>query len=587
MEVEAMSKQTVCEVLLDVLAEAGARQIFGMTGDALNPFLEAMRGDERFEWIGVRHEETAAYAACSQSILTGGIGVCAGTVGPGALHLINGLYNAKREYAGVVAITGQVAHREMGTNYHQEVDLKKMFDDVCGYQAIINSAEQMPRLAQIAVQKALVDRQVVRIELPIDVSTERVSSSRMRHRLLRRPSRLIPPDAELRRAADLINAGGNVALLCGVGCRDAKAVVLQLAQTLCAPIVHTLKGKEIFDCDDANVVGMTGLIGNPAGYHAVRDADVLIMLGTDFPYEWFLPEQAVVIQIDTSVERIGRRAAVEVSLLGTVADTVPALLPMLQARTDDKFLRLQAQRRDGWQTLMDEQASLTRDSQPLHPQLFARAISDRADADAVFAVDVGECTVWLARQMRLGGDRRLIGSFNHSSLGAGLGSAIGAIGLNPARQVWALCGDGGFGMSLQDFVTAVRYHWPLKIIVFNNGELGFVKMEMEVAGYAVNDAATALVNPDFAAFARACGAQGVRVTEAVQIIPAIERALDCQEPFVIDAIVSPGELVMPPHVDVKQAWGFGLSKVREGVLGLRGDRSQWPNWRDEIRARLR
>ncbi len=578
-----MKSKTVCELLLDVLAEAGARQIFGVTGDALNPFLEAMRGDERFEWIGVRHEENAAYAAYSQSILTGTIGVCAGTVGPGALHLINGLYNAKRESAGVVAITGQVAHREMGTNYHQEVDLKKMFDDVCAFQAIIHSPDQMPRLAQIAVQKALVDRAVVRIELPIDVSEQEVPGQGMRHRMLSGPSRLIPPEAELHRAADVINGGDNVTLFCGVGCRAGRGAVLELATRLSAPIAHTLKGKDVFDYDDAHVVGMTGLIGSPAGYHSVQDADVLLMLGTDFPYEWFLPEHTSIIQVDNCVERLGRRAAIEVSLLGTVEDTLAALLPLLKPKTDLAFLSRQQQLRDRWLAAMDEQASLTRDSTPLHPQLFARAISDRAAKDAVFSVDVGECTVWLARQMRLDGERRLVGSFNHSSLGAGLPSALGAIGLDPSREVWALCGDGGFGMSMQDFVTAVRYHWPLKVIVFNNSELGFVKMEMEVAGYAINDAATGLVNPDFAAYAEICGAQGVRVTEADQIVPAIEQAIACPGPFIIDAIVSPGEIVMPPHIEVKQAWGFGISKLREAVLGVRGDHAQWENWQEELR----
>jgi len=581
-----MAAKNVCEVLLDILAEVGAHQIFGVTGDALNPFLEAMRGDNRFEWIGVRHEENAAYAAYSQSILTDGIGICAGTVGPGALHLINGLYNAKRESAGVIAITGQVAHKEMGTNYHQEVNLQKMFDDVCGFQAIIHSPEQMPRLAQIAVQKALIDREVVRIELPIDVSSQPVPTMTMRHNLLTIPSRLLPPDSEIQKAAKAINSASKISLFCGAGCRLAKANIITLAKKLNAPITHTLKGKDIFDYDDPNVTGMTGLIGNPAGYHSVLDADVLVMLGTDFPYEWFLPENATIIQVDQSVERLGRRAAVNISLLGTVQDTVSELLPFIEDKTDTTFLNKQFERRDRWLALMDKQSALSRTEKPLHPQLFAKAISDLASNDAVFAVDVGECTVWVARQTRLSKNRRLVGSFNHSSLGSGLPSALGAIALNPTRQVWAFCGDGGFGMAMQDFLTAVRYNWPLKIIVFNNSQLGFVKMEMEVSGYPYNNTATDLVNPDFAEYARICGGEGIRVTEADQIIPAIKQALASPAPFIIDAVVSPGELVMPPHIDLKQAWGFGISKIREGILGLKGDHTQWSNWKKEIDSSL-
>jgi len=577
-------KKNVCDVLLDNLHEAGARQIFGVTGDALNPLLEALRQDGRFEWKAMRHEEHAAYAAGSQSVLTGGIGVCAGTVGPGALHLINGLYNAKRERAGVVAVTGQVPHRELSTNYHQEVDLRKMFDDVCGYQAVIDTAEQMPRLARIAIQRALIHREVVRIGLPIDVSQQIVPAARSGGRFVTKPSAIIPPQEEVERAAKRINASKNVTLFCGVGCRGAKDEIVALAERLKAPIVHTLKGKEIFDYEDGPVVGLTGLIGNPAGYHAVADCDVLVMLGTDFPYEWFLPDHADIIQVDSRVENIGRRAAVSVGLHGTVKETVALLDPLLEGKADKAFLSKQQQRCKKWLAHMDAQASLKNDSKPLHPQLFAKAVSDRAADDAVIASDVGECTVWIARQVHLNKGRRLVGSFNHSSLGSGFPCALGAIALNPEREVWALCGDGGFGMAMQDFVTAVRYDWPLKVIVFNNGELGFVKMEMEVAGFPYNAEATHLVNPDFAAYAKVCGGDGVRIENAEDVVPAIEQAASSRKPFIIDAIVTPGELIMPSHITVDHAWGFGMTKVKEGILGLKGDESQWDNWRSTIRS---
>lgn len=580
-----MSKnKNVCEVLLDILADAGGRDIFGVVGDALNPFLEAMRGDDRFAWMGMRHEENAAYAAYAQSHLTGGIGICAGTVGPGALHLINGLYNAQRERAGVIAITGQVAHKERGTGYHQEVNLGKVFDDVCGFQAIIDAPEQMPRLAQIAVQRALINREVVRIELPIDVAEMEVPSLHQIHPVLKVQSTLTPPTSEIDRAAQIINAGKKVAIFAGVGCREAKDGVIALSQRINAPIAHTLKGKDIFDYDDPNVVGMTGLIGNPGGYHAVHECDVLVMLGTDFPYEWFLPEKAKIIQVDRSVENLGRRAPVEVGLLGDVNATLDLLLPMIDTKPDSHFVDHQVKLCNKWLKAQEEESSIERATEPLHPQIFAHEISNQASDDAVFAMDVGECTVWVARQTRMGGDRRMVGSFNHGSLGSGLPSALGAAALDPEREVWTFCGDGGFGMGMQDFLSAVRYDWPIKVIVFNNATLGFVKMEMEVAGYAINPAATDLVNPDFAEYAKICGGDGVRVEHAKDIPAAIAAAKASTKPFIIDAVVTSGELVMPPHIETKMAWGFGISKIKEGVLLAKGEHAQWDNWIKELKA---
>lgn len=581
-----MTKKTVYHVLLDILADAGGRQIFGVTGDALNPLLDAMRDDARFEWKGMRHEENAAYAAYAQAHLTGGIGICAGTVGPGALHLINGLYNAKREAAGVIAITGQVAHKQRGTGYHQEVNLDKVYEDVCAFQAIINTPDQMPRLAQIAVQRALLENEVVRIELPMDVSTKEVPSLHQVHRLIKTPSCLIPASEEIDRAAELINAGKKVTIFAGDGCRAAKDEVLALAKHLNAPIAHTLKGKDIFDYDDGAVVGMTGLIGNPGGYHAVRDCDVLLMLGTDFPYDWFLPEKANIIQVERNVEHLGRRAPISAGLLGDVKATLDLLMPKLAAKTDEKFAARHVRLCHKWLEHQDHIARPERTTEPLHPQLFANEISKQASDDAIFAMDIGECTIWVARNTRLNGGRRMVGSFNHSSLGSGLPSALGAQSLDPSREVWAFCGDGGFGMAMQDFVSAVRFGWPIKVLVLNNQTLGFVKMEMEVAGYPMNPVATDLVNPDFAAYAKACGGDGVRVDHAADVKEAIAQAKASTKPFIIEAMVSPGELVMPPHTTVQEAWGFGMSKLKEGVLLAKGEHAQWDNWVEEIKAQF-
>ena len=577
--------RSICQSLLDILAEAGAREVFGMTGDVINPLLEAIRNDDRFRWIGVRHEEHAAYAAAAQSELTGRIGVCAGTAGPGALHLINGLYNAQKEGAGVVAITGQIARKERGSDFHKEMDLTKVFDDVCAYQAIIETPAQMPRMAEIAVQKALVERCVTRIELPADVIGEDVPSEHFSHPLIHELPRTSPQADQVAEAAEILSGGKRVAIFCGIGCRDARDQVLALAERLQAPIVHTLRAKDIFDTSEDPVVGMTGLIGNPAGYHAVEDCDVLLMLGTDFPYDEFLPGGRPIIQVDRCLDHIGRRAPVSLGLVGDVGATLEALNP--QAKGDSSHFRDHLFKlRDKWLEEMKKQASLSRTDEPLHPQLFARAISDRATPDAIFACDVGECTVWLARQVDLSGGRRTVGGFNHGSLGAGLPVALGAASIDAKRQVWALCGDGGFGMSMNDFITAVKFDWPIKVIVFNNSELSFVKMEVEVMGLPTNPEATSLLNPDFAMYAKACGGDGVRVEHAADIVPAIEAAIASPKPFIIDAIVSPGELTMPPHIEIKEAWGFGMSKVREGLMGLKGDHDVWKQWRDEFRANV-
>ncbi|HJO24963.1 MAG: thiamine pyrophosphate-binding protein [Myxococcota bacterium] len=578
--------QSVSESLLEVLAEAGAHDIFGVTGDALNPLLDTIRKDGRFRWIGMRHEEHAGYAAYAQAELTGGIGVCAGTAGPGALHLINGLYNAKKEGGGVVAITGQVPRSKRGSDYHKEIDLTKMFDDICAYQAVIDTPAQLPRMVEIAVQKALSEHVVVRIEIPSDVISQSLPSQHFKHPLVHSESVILPPEVEIQKAADLISAGERVTLFCGIGCRNCREEVLALAKKLGAPLVHTLRAKDIFDYGDGPVVGMTGLIGNPGGLHAVRDCDVLVMLGTDFPYDEFLPDGKQIIQVDAKVDHIGRRAPVSLGLVGTVREVVAALLPRVEKREPGRFLEHLEKLRDKWLHQMEKQADLGRTDEPLHPQLFAKAISDRAADDAVFSVDVGEVTVWVARQMHMRGGRRMAGSFNHGSLGGGLPIALGASALDPGREVWAICGDGGFGMSMNELVTAVRFGWPIKVIVFNNSELGFVKMEMEVSGLPAFPEATRLLNPDFAAYAAACGMEGVRVEHASDIVPAIEQALATDGPFLIDAVVSPGELTMPPTVTVGEAWGFGISKVKEGLMGLKGDHEVWKLWRDEFRSNV-
>jgi thiamine pyrophosphate-dependent acetolactate synthase large subunit-like protein len=577
--------RSISEAILDVLAEAGARDIFGVVGDVINPFVLQAIKDPRFRWITVRHEEHAGYAAAAQSQLTGRIGVCAGTAGPGALHLINGLYNAQKEGAAVIAITGQVPTAQRGSDFHKEMDLTKVFDDVCAYQAIIETPAQVPRMVEIAVQKSLTERVVTRIEVAADIFVKDIASEHYTHPLVHSLPAVAAPQSQLEKAAEILQGGNKVTVYCGIGCRDAKADVLALADKLGAPVGHTLRALDVFDYSDGPVVGLTGNIGNPAGFQAVNDCDVLLMLGTDFPYSEFLPEGRPIIQVDHNVDHIGRRAPVTLGLVGDVGETVRALLPLLKSdQKSAKFRDHLVKVRQKWVKHMDAQASLARTDEPLHPQLFAKAISDMAADDAIFAVDVGECAIWVARQMAMSGARRMVGGFNHGSLGSGLPTALGASAIDPSRQVWALCGDGGFGMSMNDFVTAVRYNWPIKVLVFNNSELGFVAMEMQVAGMPKNDEATGLTNPDFVAYARACGGDGVRVEHAADIVPAIEQAMASDKPFIIDAIVSSGELSMPPHVGAYEFFGFGISKVKEGILGIEGDHRVWKEWRDEFKG---
>ncbi|MAI79889.1 MAG: pyruvate oxidase [Deltaproteobacteria bacterium] len=558
--------RNVCEELISILQGVGVEHIFGVTGDALNPFLDGIRRQNQLRWIGVRHEETAGYAATAQSLITGGLGVCAGTVGPGALHLLNGIYNAKKEGAAVLAITGQVPRSESGTDFFQEVDLAKVFDDVCVFQHAIESPDQMPRVAQMAIQQALSRRGVARIEIPADVGPLTVKSQALAHAVFVPDSEMLPHDSEIEAAAETLNSARKVTMLVGSGCRGAREEVLSVAEKLNAPIVHALKGADVMEHDHPLWVGLTGLLGTPAGYHAVEGCDALLMVGTDFPYSVFYPSGRPIIQIDIRAEHLGKRCAVTQGLLGHARPTLEALSGKLVQKTDQKHLASIQKRRSNWDAHNRKKYQLENKHRPMHPQVVAQALSDRAAEDAIFVVDVGECTIWSARHLELKRNQRMIGSFNHGSLGAAFPSALGAQSLDPSRQVVAICGDGGFGMSLQDFVTAVRYDWPLTVIVFNNSTLGFVKMEMEATGYPEFGDATDLVNPDFSKWAEACGGVGFSVREPEELASALDQALAMPRPCIIDVFVDPGELTMPPKIEPAQAWGFSVSKIKE-IIG--------------------
>ncbi|MCZ4320032.1 thiamine pyrophosphate-binding protein [Aequorivita viscosa] len=574
----------VSEQILEILKNVGVTQIWGVTGDALNTFTDAIRDGDGIKWNAVRHEENGAFAACAEAQMTDNLAVCAGTVGPGTLHLINGLYNAKKERVPVLAISGQVARVNMGTNYFQEVGLTKIFDDVCAYQAVIRSVEEAPRVVLKAIQIALEQRAVVRVEIPVDIAVEEAQGDHYKHPVFRGNAVLVPSDEDINLVANAINEAANITILAGSGCKGSKKEVLALSEKIKAPIVHTLRASDIIHNDDKNVVGLTGLIGNPSGYHAVMKADLLLMLGTDFPYSNFLPDDSKVIQIDSRIENIGNRVKVDIGVQGDCLATLQKLESKILPKKDSSFLDNLIENFNQWKAQKEESSSLKNNEEPLHPQLFMNVLNAKASSDACFTVDVGESAIWVAHHLTLHGKRRLLGSFNHGSMAVGFPAAMGIQSVNPGRQVWAIVGDGAFGMCMNDFITAVRYNWPVNILVYNNSELGFVKIEMEEAGYAMADEALSLQNPNFADYAKLCGGDGIRVEHATDIEKAIEMAIASPKPFIIDAVTNPGELSLPPNITLEEAWGFGKSKVKEILLSVKGDESQKKNLMDEIKG---
>jgi len=554
--------RNVCETLLDILAEVGVRQIFGMTGDALNPFLDAIRRDGRFEWIGVRHEETAAFAAAAQAKLTGKLAVCCGTVGPGAIHLINGLYDAKRDHAPVLAITGHVPLSEQGTGYFQEVDIRNLFQDVTVYNEFINDTGQLPRVAQQAIQTALTQGGVSHLSIPTDVIAREVPKSSLAREIFVPNAYIMPCPGELQQAADKLNKGGKITILAGDGCRGSRDELLQLAQTLNAPIVHTLRATDVVEYENPYWIGGIGMLGTPQGLAALDDCDTLLMLGSDFPYSVFLPTHKNIIQVDIKPDRIGKRCPVTVGIIGHIKPTLEALQALIQPNKEINFLQKIQQQREKWDARMDKKADPKRGkSNKVAPQAVTRLACDMADDDAVFIADVGLITGWTARHLRMRGTQRLLGSFNHGSLGVAVPAAIGAQLLDRKRQVIALAGDGGFNMMMQDLITAVRYELPVVFIVFNNRKLGFVEVEMQASG--MPKYGTSLVNPDYSKIAEACGAIGVKVEQPEALVDAIDNAYKARKPYVLDVQVNPDELLMPPKIHAAHAFGYSLAKLKE------------------------
>ena len=552
----------VWEMMLNIVEGCSNPYIFGVFGDAINPLADALRLDKgkRFKWIAVRHEETAAFAAGAQAKLTGKLGLCAGTVGPGAIHLLNGLYDAKKDHAPVLALTGQVPREEIGSMYHQEVNLDRLFDDVSVYNETMMVPEQMPRIGLIAVQKALAERGVAHLSIPTDVGPLEDVLASLSHPVFQTRNKPVPLPANLERVAHLLNQSAKITLLIGWGSRGATEEVLKLAEKLKAPIVHALKGKAVIANANPYWCGGIGMLGSTCGMHALESCDILLMLGTDFPYRQFYPKGKTIIQVDDRAEQLGMRCGIKEGLVGDVKATIEQMLPLLDLKIDDKHLREAQKKRQQWDELMVKRAG-RKSNAFIHPQTLAHLINQYASDDAIFTADTGETIIWMARQIQMKGGRDFIASYNLASMANAFAQAIGIQVLDPKRQVVAMCGDGGFSMLMGDFITAVSHHLPIKTFIFNNGKLGLVKMEMEASGYP--EWGVTLHNPDFAKCAQAMGAEGIRVENMSELESAVKRAFACDGPVLVDVLTNPNELVVPPKLMPAKAWGYSISKMKE------------------------
>ncbi|WP_454634004.1 ubiquinone-dependent pyruvate dehydrogenase [Bradyrhizobium cenepequi] len=561
--------RTVADQMVETFVAAGVKRIYGIVGDSLNGFTDALRRHGGVEWLHVRHEEVAAFAAGAEAHITGELAVCAGSCGPGNLHLINGLFDCHRSRVPVVAIAAQIPSPEIGSGFFQETHPEYLFRECSTYCELVSGAEQMPRVLEIAVRRAIAERCVSVIVIPGDTALKPATSSSASTStglVLSQPA-VAPSDAALAQLADLLNQSERVTLLCGSGCAGAHDELMQLAEALKSPIVHAMRGKEHVEWDNPYDVGMTGLIGFSSGYHAMENCDTLLMLGTDFPYRQFYPKGARIAQVDLRPEAIGRRVPVELGVIGQVGPTLRALLPRLTAKDDRRFLdgarKHYAEARRG----LDELAS-GRKGGPLHPQQVARVASQLAGEDAIFTCDVGLPTVWAARYLAMNGKRRLIGSFWHGSMANAMAQAIGAQAAAPGRQVISLSGDGGFTMLMGDLLSLSQLKLPVKVIVFNNGALGFIELEQKSSGFL--DTGTELKNPNFAAMAEATGIKGIRIEDPAEVESKLTEAFAHPGPVVIDAVVDRMELAMPPKVTTEMAKGFTLYMV-QAVLNGRGD----------------
>lgn len=560
-------KQTVAAYLAKTLESAGVKRIWGVTGDSLNGISDSLNRMGTIQWMPTRHEEVAAFAAGAEAHLSGELAVCAGSCGPGNLHLINGLFDCHRNRVPVLAIAAHIPSSEIGSGYFQETHPEELFRECSHYCELVSSPEQIPQVLAIAMRKAVLNRGVSVVVLPGDVALKPAPETASTHWYPAPQPVIVPAPEELKKLAQLLRYSDNIALMCGSGCAGAHEELIQFAATLKAPVVHALRGKEHVEYDNPYDVGMTGLIGFSSGFHTMMNADTLILLGTQFPYRAFYPTDAKIIQIDINPGSIGAHSKVDMALIGDIKATLTALLPILEEKTDRRFLDKALENYREARESLDSLAKAG-EGKTIHPQYVAQQISKFADEDAIFTCDVGTPTVWAARYLKMNGKRRLLGSFTHGSMANAMPQALGAKATAPDRQVIAMCGDGGFSMLMGDFLSVVQMKLPIKIVVFNNSVLGFVAMEMKAGGYLTDG--TELQDTNFANIATACGITGIRVENAQDLDAALQRAFSIDGPVLVDVVVAKDELAMPPQIKLEQAKGFSLYMLRAIISG-RGD----------------
>ena len=560
---------TVADHVISALRISGVRRVYGLPGDSLNGFTDAIRRSGEISWEHVRHEETAAFAAAADAALTGQLAVCAGSCGPGNLHLINGLFDAQRSRVPVLAIAAHIPRTEIGSDYFQETHPQELFRECSVYRELVSTPEMAPRILEMAMRAAVEERGVAVVVIPGEIFLQRADASGFLSRPITPTRSVVRPDDEsLRRAAEILNGAQAVTILGGAGVEGAHDELIQAAGTLNAPIVHALRGKEFIEYDNPFDVGMTGLLGFASGYKAIKEADALLMLGTDFPYQQFYPDNARVVQVDVRGRNLGRRTPIDLGLVGSVKDTLAALQPMLRQKGQREHLDRSLRHYGKTRKTLDELAVNDRDRTPIRPEYVAGLVNQLASDDSVFTVDVGSPVVWAARYLRMNGRRRLIGSFNHGTMACALPHAIGAQTAYRNRQVVALAGDGGLTMMFGELVTLMQNRLPVKLIVFNNSSLNFVELEMKAAG--IVNFGTDLVNPNFADVAEAIGIFARRVEQPSDLQQALSDAFAHDGPALVDVVTARQELSIPPAITVEQAKGFSLYAIRT-ILAGRGD----------------
>jgi pyruvate dehydrogenase (quinone) len=559
--------RTAADYMAETLGSVGVKRIYGVVGDSLNGFTDSLRRLKAIEWIHVRHEEGAAFAAGAEAHVTGQLAVCAGSCGPGNLHLINGLFDAQRSGVPVLAIAAHIPSTEIGIDYFQATHPESLFKDCSHYVELVSRADQLPQVLLRAMRVAVAQRGVAVVVLPGDIALQPLEKPVPRW-ILPQPPVVLPADEQLQALSVLLNSSERVTLFCGAGCAGAHDEVIELAQKLKSPVVHSLRGKEHIEYDNPFDVGMTGLVGFASGYRAMKRCDALLMLGTDFPYRQFFPENARIAQVDIRPAALGNRCPLDLGLLGSVKPTLRALLPLIEEKTNSAHLNDALHDYRKARADLDALAESGPNSKTIHPQYVTRVVSELAEYDAIFSCDVGTPIAWTARYLKMNGRRRLVGSFNHGSMANAMLQGLGAQAAFPERQVISMSGDGGFTMMMGEFVTLLQTGLPLKIVVLNNGTLGFVELEMKASGFL--DSGCDLKNPNFAAMAQAMGIKGVRVEKPQDLAAAVSEVLQHKGPALLDVVSARQELVMPPTTTLDEAHKFGLFMLKAVLDGRAG-----------------